>query len=150
MSKCIKKTMRRTHIHILILYSRCRDTNPQSTQWLDYVVYRCFVGEVQSPIEYYLTGNMKESIRQTHLLLLWVLLGNNEYNCIKLRSVEIVSCCSGGNLLHDDISAGAEDLHEAPDLQIPGHQPRPQPPGRHGSGVWPCSQWRLQFLVKAF
>ena len=42
----------------------------------------CFVGEVQSPIEYYLTGNMKESIRQTHLLLLWVLLGNNEYNCI--------------------------------------------------------------------
>ena len=69
--KCIKKTIRRT---VFIPYSRYPPTV--------YTVTICFVGEVQSPIEYYLTGNMKESIRQTHLLLLWVLLGNNEYNCI--------------------------------------------------------------------
>ena len=39
-----------------------------------------FTGHVQSPIEYYLTGNRKEYfIRQTHLLLLWVFLGKSNY-----------------------------------------------------------------------
>ena len=37
-----------------------------------------YAGHVQSPIEYYLTGNRKEYfIRQTHLLLLWVFLGKS-------------------------------------------------------------------------
>ena len=37
-----------------------------------------FLGNVQSPIEYYLTENKKELIRQTHLLLLWILLGKDK------------------------------------------------------------------------
>ena len=37
-----------------------------------------FSGNVQSPIEYYLTENKKELIRQTHLLLLWILLGKDK------------------------------------------------------------------------
>ena len=46
-----------------------------------------FTGHVQSPIEYYLTGNRKEYfIRQTHLLLLWVFLGKC-YSLTLLRPV---------------------------------------------------------------
>ena len=71
---CIKKTIRRTRILFSMYISIY--INSQF-----YTVTRYFVGEVQSPIEYYLTGNMKESIRQTHLLLLWVLLGNYRYTC---------------------------------------------------------------------
>ena len=88
-------------------------------------------GHVQSPFEHYLTGNRKEYIiRQTHLLLLWVFLGNSQkikniYIALDTATFNALSF-SRSDLLHVNIPIGTENLHEETEIVQQSH---PQPSG---------------------
>ena len=68
---------------------------------------------VQSPIEHYLTGNNKDKIRVTHLIVLWGFLGKLWKNIFRADlNFEFETYFSLHNVLHDNFEIGAEDLHE--------------------------------------
>ena len=85
-----------------------------------------FTGHVQSPIEYYLTGNRKEYfIRQTHLLLLWVFLGKSNSLIPNTAETNNELHFSRSDFLHVNIQTRTQDLHEKAAIFPQSH---PQPP----------------------